>query len=377
MPFDASSEVQKLNQWLKESAIPVGVKLDGRALALQATLPCKPGQGTGKKQQKIYLGIRANADGVKRIKSEAQHLGHLITMGKFSWDLYLPDEKITPGIRTVADVIAGFREEYQRSHRIKEATWRETWQRTFDRLPQSEPITEAAILAVILMTAPHTRNRELFCQRLQQLANYAGLAIDLSTYKGGYNASETKPRRIPGKTEIIEWRDRIPNPSWQWVYGILAAFGLRPHEAFFCEFNLDDRYGLKVLEGKTGERQVMAAHPDWVDEWDLPTIDLPPVKGRSYRDYGQRTNRQFERYEVPFNAYDLRHAVAIELSVVRRMPVSVAASFLGHSASVHTNTYHRWLSADTNKQVWQDIMQIDDENKQTAPIGSEEHDIPT
>ena len=23
--------------------------------------------------------------------------------------------------------------------------------------------------------------------------------------------------------------------GWQWVYGIVAAYGLRPHEVFFCE----------------------------------------------------------------------------------------------------------------------------------------------
>lgn len=365
MPFDAKDEVQKINQWLKESAIPVYVKLDGKALALQATLPCKPGKGEGKRQQKIYLGIKANPAGIKRIKSEAQQLGHLITMDKFSWEFYMPQEKINPAQKTTGQLVEEFRQWYEAGHKLKEVTWREGWARTFGRLPQNEPLTESAILAVVLTTDPHTRNREVFCQKLQKLADYAGLEVDLSPYKGGYTSSEIKPRRIPSEQEIIEWRNRIPNPSWQWFFGVVASFGLRPHEAFFCQFDPDDCYTLKIMEGKTGEREAMAVHPEWVEKWNLTEVLTPPVKGKTYRDYGQRANRQFDRYKIPFNAYDLRHAAAIHLSVIKRLPVSTAAAFLGHDPVTHQRVYHRWLSSSTNKQVWRELMmqQTDDENK--------------
>lgn len=361
--FDAASEVAKLNQWLKDSLIPVYVKLEGKTLALQATLPPKPGKTGKKRQQKIYLGIKANPDGIKRIRSEAQKLGSFITLGTFSWDLYLPESELIVKPKTSQQLIEEFREWYSRSHKIKDLTWRESWGRTFDRLPQNAPLTEAAILGVILGTEPHTRTRELTCQRLQKLADFAGVKVDLSSYRGEYSDRELKPRRIPTKFEIEYWRDKIPNDGWQWIYGVLASFGLRPHEAFFCEFDRKDRYCLKILEGKTDHRTAMAIHPEWVEEWNLNKIVRPSVTGRTYRDYGQRCYRQFQRYKIPFQPYDLRHAGAIELSVVRRLPVTVAASFLGHSPIVHQSTYHRWISESTNKQVWRELMmQPDDEN---------------
>jgi hypothetical protein len=125
--------------------------------------------------------------------------------------------------KTVAQLTSEFKVEYLRSHKVTETTWQETWQRTFDRLPQDVPLQETSVLAVVLTTDAHTRNRELTCQRLQRLADFAGIEVNLKTYKGKYNERSTEPREIPSDELIVKWRKLIPNPSWQWVYGVLAA----------------------------------------------------------------------------------------------------------------------------------------------------------
>jgi hypothetical protein len=33
--------------------------------------------------------------------------------------------------------------------------------------------------------------------------------------------------------EIAYHRDKLTNPAWQWVYGMMATYGLRNHEVFF------------------------------------------------------------------------------------------------------------------------------------------------
>jgi hypothetical protein len=96
-------------------------------------------------------------------------------------------------------------------------------------LPQDEPITEATLLAIVLTTKSDTRIRELTCQRLQKLADFAGIQIDLKPYEGIYDQRSVKPRNVPNDDLIVEWRDKIPNASWQWLYGMLATFGVRPH----------------------------------------------------------------------------------------------------------------------------------------------------
>lgn len=346
--------VDQINIRLKAAAIPVRARLNGKHLVLRATLPKKPGEGEGTKQYDLSLGIPASKDGLKRIEAEAQKLGSLLSLDKFSWDLYSKSNDEEPQAKETAQVIADFKAEYLRSNKVKETTWKENWQRTFDRLPQDEPLQEASILAVVLTTEPHTRNRELTCQRLQRLADYAGIKVDLKTHKGEYNERSTEPREVPSDDLIVEWYDLVPNPSWRWVYGVLAAFGLRPHETFFCEFK--DPCTLEVLKGKTGYRVARAIHPEWAHQWQLTNVKRPNVTGKTDRDYGQRCSRQFSRYKIPFDPYDLRHAYAIRGSVVKGLPVSSMAAMMGHSALVHTRTYHRWLQDATNEQVYRKLI---------------------
>jgi hypothetical protein len=54
---------------------------------------------------------------------------------------------------------------------------------------------------------------------------------------------------VPTDDEVVECRDRLSfNPQWQWVYGVMATSGCRPHETFFCEFTVP--LTLKIIEGK-------------------------------------------------------------------------------------------------------------------------------
>ncbi|NDJ19951.1 hypothetical protein [Myxacorys almedinensis] len=77
-------------------------------------------------------------------------------------------------------------------------------------------------------------------------------------------------------SRYLEWRDRIPNSSWQWIYGMLATVGLRPHEAFNCTFL--DALTLQVhQQTKTGSRITRAIQPEWVELWNLTQIDRPEI----------------------------------------------------------------------------------------------------
>ena len=351
--MEPKEAIALINDRLKATATPVRVRMNGSRLALRATLPKKRGDGEGRRQYDIFLGIPANRDGLRRIEIEAQKLGGLMALGQFSWSLYLKPQD-NPQERTIAQLVEEFKAEYLRSHKIQEATWKETWQRTFDRLPQNEELSEAVVLAVVLLTESHSRSRELACQRLQKLTRFAGLAVDLKAYQGEYNERSTKPREIPADDLIVEWRDKIPNTSWQWVYGMLATFGIRPHEAFFCEFI--DQYTLRILEGKTGGRITRAIMPEWAEKWRLIEVDLPKVTGKSHRDFGQRVSHRFGKYAMPFVPYDLRHGFAIRGSIVKRLPVSVMAQMMGHSVGVHTRIYHAWLSDATNEKVYREMI---------------------
>lgn len=355
--FDVDAAIAALNERLKAADISVRVQRNGRKLVIRATLPKKPGDGLGRKRYPLSLGISANRDGLQFVGEKCLELARQLRNGIFDWRQWERDRAIPINEKPLSYLIPEFKAHSQRTHRCADATWKNTWHYTFAQMPQNEPLSESLILAVILRTDCDTRSRELTVSRLQYLADYAGLEINLTSYKGQYGSHSLEPREIPTDQQIVEWRDLIPNPQWRWVYGVMAAFGLRDHEVFFCRFKENDPLSLEVLKSKTGYRITKAIRPEWVELWDLTTVDCPTVSPKdNFREYGQVVNRAFYRYKMPCHPYDLRHAYAIRASVVAGLPVSTAASFTGHSPEVHTKRYHRWLSDKTNEEVYDRVV---------------------
>ncbi|NJL21202.1 MAG: hypothetical protein HC895_10880 [Leptolyngbyaceae cyanobacterium SM1_3_5] len=113
----------------------------------------------------------------------------------------------------------------------------------------------------------------------------------------------------------------------------------------------------RVTDGKTGAREVYPFYPEWVDRWQLWNKELPNLTARINQDYGERVARAFKRAGVPFAPYNLRHAYAIRISVVFKLPVAVAAAFMGHSPTVHWQTYNRWISQELHQRVYDGVLQ--------------------
>jgi integrase len=336
------SAVDEANQWLKAEGYPVRLKLKGNNLALRATLPNKPGKGEGRSREEISLLIPATKTGLARAKREAVILADRMANGSFNWAMYI-EEADPLADKSIGQWVDDFKAHYMKSSKIRPDVWVNTWASTFKKLPQDEPLKKALLLAVVLSTVEDSRNRELTCQRLQRLADYAELPIDLKPYLGDY---EPEPRDIPPDELIVKHRGLIPNPGWQWVYGIMAAFGVRPHECFDCQFI--DPLTLKIgKDTKTGARKTRAIHPEWSEDWDLMNGTPPATGAVQGRARGQLVSSSFRRYELPFGPYDLRHAWAIRASVTGGLSVTSAAKMMGHKVATHTEVYHQWLTDAT------------------------------
>jgi integrase len=348
---DFNETIIAANQRLKASQIPVQIRLNGKVLGLRATLPVKPGKGTGRRQQDIRLGIPASIQGLAEVERKARELATQMVHQTFSWDKWQRTPFQEPDTIPASQVIEQFKRHYQQHNEVKDSTWSNGWGKTFKRLPQDVPLDEVIMLAVIETTEAHTETRKRTCQRLQALADYAGLKVDLSFYAGKYGRKSLTPRDIPDDEVIIQWRDRVPSLAWRWVYGMMATFGLRPHEVFFCEFN--DEYSVKIsAETKTGSRIAYAVRPEWVAKWNLMEVIRPKVTGKTPSDYGSRNKRQFQRYKIPFPAYNLRHAYAVRVSALGDVSTAIAARWMGHSESVHIATYHYWIKDQVSDDVY-------------------------
>lgn len=354
-----TKDIQVANEKLKTVSNPVRVRRNGNYLVLRATVPTKPGEPVGMKQRDLSLGIPATKEGLKRAVKAAKALEVELNDGSFDWAKYDRKRPAEPEVETAAELIARFKPFKMRKgvkRPCSEATWEDHWLAVYKKLPQDEPLTVDNVAAVLSTSKEDSWSREQHIEKLQALCRFAGLPFDFDPYVGNY---EPEPRSIPDDSLIEEWCNCIPDTAWRWIYGVIATFGIRPHEVFFCE--LIDEDVLQVHKGKTGPRISAAIKPEWVELWGLQNkVELPiklPVEREDFKACGAAVGGQLrERYRMPFTAYDLRHAWAIRASVVEKLPVSVAASFMGHSATLHTKIYHKWLSRETNLAVYRKIV---------------------
>lgn len=356
---------EAVNERLREGRVKVALYQRGEMLWLRATLPPKPGSDRpSPHQQKISLGLPTSEDGFKRAEGEAKLLGSALVAGKFDWSMYLSPDRL-PENKPAARWVEEFRSHYMETHSLRDSTWRNQWQKIFGRLIPAQPLTKDLLTSLALATDRDTRNRKETCSKLQKLADFAGIQVDLLQYKGNYGGAKVNDRDIPTDETIALWWSKIPNPAWRWIYGMMATMGLRNHELFFCHWQDD---GLFVEKGKTGSRLVFESfYPEWTEQWNLGEIKRPDIQDveQLYDNgkLGDKVARGFRRYGVPFTPYDLRHAFGIRASVTFHLPVTTAAALMGHSPAVHLKRYHRHITLASNQEATRRVMQKPDRPK--------------
>ena len=337
----------------------------GSMIWIQGTFPPKPGIDRPKNyQQKISTGIPGTEDGFRSAEKEAKLIAGEMASKTFDWRKYMKSERL-PENRPCKVWVERFRIQYLSQNTLQESTWRGDWEKIYKRLPQDEPLTAELLQALALQPEKNSRNRLETCRKLQKLADFADIKVDLLRHEGTYGPSKVRDRDIPTDEEIAQWWSKIPAASWRWVFGMMAAFGLRDHEVFFTEWSDE---GLWVMKGKTGRRLVhQALYPEWVDQWDLRTVHFPKIEDvdRLYEEHklGDKVARQFRRYQIPCRPYDLRHAYGIRASVTFELPVTTAAALMGHSPDIHLKRYHKHIQLKTNQDAAKRIMRRPDRPK--------------
>ena len=343
------NKLAEVNNRLKTAKIRVQIQQRGDKLCLQATLPPRPSSAkTNAHQQRIHLDCYATIAGVQFAEAEAKKVGGLLDQHRFDWTPYLKTVEQEKSRLDTGELVRKF-EQDKRSQGIGDRTWQGDYKEVLKRLPEGELSTEM-VINLIQTTKPNSRTRRRYCMVMTALCRFAKLEIDLSSYIGNYSSSKVQPRDIPSDQVIMEWFDRIPNPEWQWCYGIMATYGIRLSELSCLEFDLMPVLIVRGRKNELSDRRVWALAAEWVTQFSLVVPKLPPV-----RDFGAQSSRQFKDRGIPFQPYDLRHAWAIR-SLEFGLPIELAAQQMGHSLAVHSQTYHRWISDRTHAKAYEAIM---------------------
>lgn len=230
---------------------------------------------------------------------------------------------------------------------------------------QQGPVTVEKLQKWVETPPPSSRDRRrrlVTAERLMEM----GYAIDpvfLKQVKAHttYHPDKTiEPRDLPTDEQVVAFVDAMPTRTWKTAFGLIATYGLRPHEIFRLHARPDADGWLEVSDhSKTGWRAVMPAHLEWVERWGLRTEELPPFDPEMpHRDLGKRASKQFLRWKrlatwSKPSTYDLRHAYAARLHTHERyenFEPRDCARLMGHSQRVHEKTYLRWVNKDQLKR---------------------------
>ena len=377
------------NQALAQAGVSLRIELRGQRLGLRGPLPCRRGSGRHP-VQRISLGLPADTAGLELARERLKEVLRQLQQGRFAWSAWGVQQAQPPSpspstswlpaaTQPAADDLLGlaaFEATFFADPRRRRnpAGCRTTWSSAYlpylrrlaavaaERdLPLGLPLLEVALESY----AASSRSRQQCGTALAALARHFELDLpdNWSERAAGYGLHAAQFRRLPGDPQILLWAEQIPNPAWRLAYGLMATYGLRNHEVFFCDLSALAPGGDRVIRvlptSKTGEHQVWPFQPDWVEHFGLEQLGgsqppLPAVatdlRHTTLQQVGRRVAEQFRRYELPITPYDLRHAWAVR-TIHIGLPDTVAARMMGHSVAIHTRTYHHWITRRDQQQA--------------------------
>ena len=287
-------------------------------------------------------------------------------------------------IKEISEFEKNFFKEYRNEHlnSARKSTWNSSYKPYIKRMiniykKNDNKDINHIFLSTLKSYQEGSRSRKQCGTSLNVFADFLKLSLpsEWKSLSRGYGIKKASYRDLPDDNLIEElWRN-IPNKSWQYVFGLMATYGLRNHEVFFCDLSALKNSGDKILgilpTTKTGEHQAWPFHPKWVDLFELSSLGNDPtllpkinrdLKQTTLQNIGKRITDQFNRYNISIRPYDLRHAWAVR-TILYDLPDTVAARMMGHSVSLHTQTYHHWITKrDQQKAVNNALLKFAEKN---------------
>ena len=370
-------EINNVNDKFATKGSKLKIEKRGEKLNIRGSLPSK-GDKKNFKVQRISLGLTADISGLEEAKKKLQLINLQLELNQFEWINWISNSKkkdikdefeFSTKINQFEEFF--FKEnknEYLTSSR--KTTWRSSYKPYLKRMLNIYDSFNDADLENIFLKTLETykegsRSRKQCATSLSVLARFLEIKLpeDWKLNAKGYGLNKASFRNLPTDHTIEKLWATIPNRSWRFVFGLMATYGLRNHEVFFCDLSSLTEFGDKIIRvlptTKTGEHQVWPFHPEWIEKFELSKLGNEPellpninrdLKLTTLQNIGKKITDQFKRYSLQIKPYDLRHAWAVR-TIFYDLPDTVAARMMGHSVSLHTQTYHHWITKRDQQQA--------------------------
>lgn len=311
------------------------VNVQNGRLYLVARVPHRDGR-PGLAQRRIALKLDDTPVNRRTAEKQLTTLKRQLATGSFEWSYWLDE---APGSTTWREAINLLYRKKVVLGRTSENTWEINYMGRLRQINPTSPCTTASIAKAL---ERYSRDSCSYKELYYLMKHIAGLVsvpfpeVPLPTY------SDAQILAVPDDDEVVAWVDSAqPIPAW--YFGMMATYGLRPHEIEGSQ--IIDRDYLQVPDGtKTGFRTVVPLHREWVDLFRLKERRLrPTLGGTSTRNdvVSKWMSKELKKLKLPFRPYSLRHAYAARLWRVggAKLDIYTAARLMGHSPQQHTKTY--------------------------------------
>ena len=381
--MNLGKELLNINNALSEKGVKLRIEQRGGKLNLRGPLPCRTNKGITR-IQRLSLGLPSNQEGLKEAAKKLQLILLQLDHNQFEWKHWLKSIDKKETLKNCSDsyqAIKNFESSFfkdpirERSRSGTITTWKGAYLPYLRRLLKIEGEKKIKLDIKLFNETlksyqENTRSRQQCGIALGAFAKYLEISLpeNWKLHAGGYGLNKARFRDLPSDELIKEYWHKIPNKRWRLAYGLMATYGLRNHEIFFCDlscFSGINKYILRILPNtKTGEHQAWPFHPEWVELFELEELQagqeaLPKVNvdlaKTSLQQIGKRVAEQFRRYQLPIKPYDLRHAWAIR-TIHIGLPDSVSARMMGHSTNIHTRNYHHWITLRDQQKAVDDAL---------------------
>ena len=371
-------EIDLINENFALNGYKLKIEKRGEKLNIRGSLPDKKDLNINK-VQRISLGLNADFLGLEEAKKKLQLINLQLELKQFNWNNWTIDTRMQTE-NNKEDLIKKtkqFEESFFKEPKneflssTRKTTWKSSYMPYIKRMISIYKNEGNENLSNIFLNTLNSykegsRSRKQCGTTLNVFAKFIEhtLPEEWKLMSRGYGLKRASFRQLPNDSQIEElWRE-IPNQSWKFVFALMATYGLRNHEVFFSDLSAlkdnEDKI-IRVLNStKTGEHQVWPFHPKWVEKFELYKLGENPellpninrdLKITTLQNIGKKITDQFNRYKLKIKPYDLRHAWAVR-TIFYDLPDTVAARMMGHSVSLHTQTYHHWITKrDQQKAV--------------------------
>lgn len=304
-------------------------------LYLLAKVPRRDGE-PGLAQTRIALRLDDTPVNRRAAAKQLATLEKQLASGTFEWSYWLDQE---PGI-TWRDAIAKLHKARVILGRTSERTWEISYMGRLRQIPPASKVTTESMAKAMQRYDRSSCSYKELWHLLKHLSRLVGVPfpeLPIPTY------GKAKLVEVPSDEEIIEWVEAFGGAAASWYFGMMATYGLRPHEIESAV--LIDRDYCQVQDAtKTGFRTVVPVPKEWVERFALRDRRLRPIQG-STADRGDVVakwlHKELKRLRLPWRAYALRHAYAGRLWAKggSKLDIYTAARLMGHTPNQHAKTY--------------------------------------